>query len=288
MKIPITTEDRIFVERLKRDLKAKQALGAGLLVPGTKTWEEAVPAFLRSLGKEGPVEASRRFRAGVDRLTAAQKQMACRVNAFLGRSRSGIVEVLIWEAAKHPLIDDIREGVIVRGYLMRHQRTGRCSAGRTKLAFLSWHALARMAQRSKVDILEANAVVAGCGYAGMLMRESEKHINTSISYATEDMTVVGVLRAADTYAFYDVRTILPHPLDEEKAYWVRQRAQGVQVTRAVVTYVRGNDSDPTGRAGDIPVIPFDDRDYISIQLRKEPSSEQTQQAPRTTGPTDCR
>ena len=110
------------------------------------------------------------------------------------------------------------------------------------------------------------------------MRESEKHLNTSISYAVPEMTAVGVLRSLpDRYAFFDVLTALP--ADADKPYQVKQRAQGCHISRVVYDYATEGDADTRGLADDIPVIPFDEHDFISVQLKQERAKhEQAQQA----------
>jgi hypothetical protein len=273
----ISTEGRIFVAQLTRDLVARQRIGADLLTPGTGTWQEALQGFARSLDGNGPIQAALMFKGALQRLRQAQGERACFLNGFMRRSRSGLFELLTYDVAQHPLLAGGREGVLVRAYFCRLQRIGKISLASSRLAFLSWHALARMAERSKTDIFEGGAIVAGCGFAGMIMRESEKHRNTSISLATEEMTAVGVLRTAPgKYAFFDVLTVLPH--DADKPYQMRQRAQGIEVAGAVYEYATDNDADPTGRAEHITVIPFDDSDYVSIHLKKERHREQAQQA----------
>jgi len=263
----ITTAGRIFTAQLTRDLAERQRLGAGMLSQGCTIWTQAMERFLQSI-KGGPRQAAEQFAAGVQRLKQAQGERCCFVNGHFKRSRSAIVELLTWEVDKHPLIPGREHGVMVRAYIMRLQRKGVLSAARTKLAFFSWHALGGIAERSKLDIFEAGGMVAGCGFAGMIMRESERHHNTSISLANTDLTAVGVLRhKEDAYSFFDVLTVLPP--DADKPYQLRQRHQGALIGWAVHKYMSGNDSDPRGRADDIPVIPFNHHDYVSTQLRKE-------------------
>lgn len=281
----ISTEGRIFVAQLTRDLAARQRIGADLLTPGTGTWPSALQGFAHSIPGGSPVHAANKFKLALKRLRLAQAERACFVNGFMKRSRSGLFELLTYEVGLHPLLREGREGVLVRAYYCRLQRIHKISLHSSKLAFLSWHALARMAERSKADIFEGGAIVAGCGFAGLIMRESEKHRNTSISYATEEMTAVGVLREVPRkYAFFDVLTTLPR--EANKPYQLRQRAQGIQVANAVYKYATENDADPVNRAEHITVIPFDDSDYVSIQLKqekKELRNGQQEVTPQSTG-----
>jgi hypothetical protein len=268
----ISTEGRIFVARLTRDLAARESAGAALLSSGTKRWREAFRSFGYALSKSaGPVKAAKMFKAGLAHLRIAQKQQrACYVNAYMGRSRSGYFEVLTWEVSKHPLTNAGYEGVIVRSYDFLLQRTGRILVGQgSKLAFLSWHALARMYERSEADIFDH--IVAGCGMAGLLMRESDKHANTGINYATnENLLCAGVLRVASnddgtSYGFFDVLTAFQ---PNEEGPQAEQWKQGCAVAWAVNKYAKADDSDPSGYADKIPVLPFDRHDHVSRTLTK--------------------
>ena len=263
-----TTAGRIFTAQLTRDLAERQIEGAGMLAPGCRIWTQAIETFLKGI-TGGPRQAAEQFMAGVQRLKAAQGERCCFVNGHFKRSRSAIVELLVWEVDKHPLVPGREAGVMVRAYVLRLQRSGRLSAQRTRLAFFGWHALGGIAERSKMDIFEAGGMVAMCGFAGMIMRESEKHRNTSICLANTELMAVGVLRHVDQeYSFFDVLTVLPtHGVD--KPYQLRQREQGAMIGNIVAKYIQSNEADLEGLAKRIPVIPFDHHDYVSTQLRKE-------------------
>jgi hypothetical protein len=279
----ISTTGRIFSAQLTRDLAERQILGAGMLAPGCTLWTQAIEKFLGSI-KGGPRQAADQFMAGVKRLKTAQGERCCFVNGHFKRSRSAIVELLVWEVDKHPLIPGREAGVMVRAYVMRLQRRGVLSAQRTKLAFFSWHALGGIAERSKLDIFDAGGMVAMCGFAGMIMRESEKHRNTSISLASAELTAVGVLRHLESkYSFFDVLTVLPP--DADKPYQLKQRHQGGIIGNVVAKYISGGDPDLDGLADNIPVIPFDHHDYVSTQLKRKEQDHGEEQALEATRPT---
>jgi len=263
-----TTAGRIFTAQLTADLAERQMVGAGMLAPGCRIWTQAIESFLSSI-RGGPRQAADQFMAGVKRLKAAQGERCCFVNGHFKRSRSAIVELLVWEVDKHPLVPGREHGVMVRAYVLRLQRAGRLSAQRTKLAFFSWHALGGIAERSSLDISEAGGMVAMCGFAGMIMRESEKHRNTSICIANTELMAVGVLRHLEgEYSFFDVLTVLP-TYGVDKPYQLRQREQGAQIGHLVSNYIKGDDADLDGLANDIPVIPFDHHDFVSTQLKRK-------------------
>jgi hypothetical protein len=272
----ISTEGRVFVNQMIRDLRARERLGAGLLSPGATKWREAIHAFGHSMvGCGGPVKAGKLFNAGRERLIVAQrKHNACLLNFFMVRKRSGLFQVLVYDVAKHPLTGSGYEGVIVRSCFYRLQRIGCATFWSNKVAFVSWHALGRLYERSGFDMREANAVVCMLGIAGMLMRESEKHNNNSINIAFDhDMLCTGVMRHLTGIedgkprktVFFDCLTMLPG--GEPK--YAQQRAQGGHVAHAVKTYMDSDSADPRGYADKIPVLPFNRDDYVTQELRRK-------------------
>jgi hypothetical protein len=267
----VSTEGRVFAAQLTRDLVAREAAGAALLSPGHKHWLGAFHSLVDGIAKaKGPIHAASMFKAALGRLRRAQLDDACFVNAHMIRSRSGAFEVLVWEVDKHPLMKAGYEGIIVRGYHCTLQRGGCIRLGRAKLAFISWHALARIRERSKVDLFESLGVVAGCGFAGRLMQQSKRHANTGLYYATAGtLLCAGVLRTAhndndDRYCFFDVVTAFQPQDGPQAAQW----KQGAALAEAVQTYVDADDADPAGYADDIAVLPPRSDDYVSRELKK--------------------
>lgn len=75
MKSAVSTEERVFVAQLTRDLAAREVAGANLLSPGTKQWQDAFRGFGLALSKSGsPVKAAKMFQAGIECLRLAQKK----------------------------------------------------------------------------------------------------------------------------------------------------------------------------------------------------------------------
>jgi hypothetical protein len=192
-----------------------------------------------------------------------------------GDGRSAAAEVLTWEVGQHPLVRSGYDGVVVRGYHIRLQRSGRISLVCTILAFCSWHALGRMAERSKIDVFTSRGLIVGCGIAGLLMRESEQHFNTAIHLVHDELLVAGVLRIAPDedeadkgYGFLDVLTAYqPHEDGPQVGKWQQGRA----ITVAVNRYLLADDADPTGYADGVEVLPRRADDYVSRELKlKEP------------------
>ena len=271
---PITTEGRVFVNQMIRDLRAREKLGAGLLSPGATKWHEAIRAFGNSMVScGGPVKAGKLFKAGRDRLIVAQeKHNACLLNFFMTRKRSGLFQVLVYDVDKHPLTGGGYDGVIVRSCFYKLQRIGSAAFWANKVAFISWHALGRLYERSKFDMQEANKVVCMLGIAGMLMRESDKHNNNGVNVAFEDdLLCAGVMRYLHAIengkvretCFFDCLTTLS--AGEPK--YAQQRAQGGHLAHAVKAYMDAESADPRGYADAIPVLPFNRNDYVTEQLK---------------------
>ena len=269
---PISTEGRVFVAQLTRDLARREVAGAHALSPGAQEWTEAFKNFGQSLIKiGGPVKAARQFHAARERLLAVQKQGSCFVNSASTRSRSAHFEVLTWEVDKHPLTNAGYEGIVVKSYVCVLRRKGHVMVGYgEKLAFLSWHALGRLKERSRdVDIFEANGIVAGCGMAGMLMRKSSEHIDSNINFAVGDTLCTGVLRSATDdrglqQGFFDVLTVLPY----DEMLPIKTREQGVAISSAVHAYVTSDNADPNGYADKIAVLPMLYSDYVTRELKR--------------------
>ena len=267
----VSTEGRIFAARVTREIVAREAEGASLLAPGCTRWQDAFIKFARTLQTiPSPVKCAKYFHETCASLQLAQSRGVCFVNAYLSRSRSGFMEVLTYERSTHPLVEEKgKDGIAVTRYLASVRRSGKIRiAFGTPSAFVSWHALARMAERSPVDIFEASGIVAGCGIAGILMRKSEKHQGSSISLTTEHMICVGTLRYAENeearYGFFNVLTALPYDVPD---WHLQERAQGCEVAEAIRQYVRSDDANPRGYSDKVPVLPFRKSDYVTLQLK---------------------
>jgi hypothetical protein len=213
------------------------------------------------------------FRAGYERLQAVQTQhYACVVMSFLGLSRTGFLEVMTLEVGRHPLVDAREEGVVVWLYRCRLRRKGLIEIATSKVAFISWHALARMHERSEVDVFVGGGLVAGCGIAGRLMRGSSKHANTPLNLTIGEITAAGVLRTnvEQRFAFFDVLTVLT--IDETQVSKRAALDQGRALLAAAIEYVQSGDLDPRPYADKVPVLPCRDDDFVSRTLKQAAAS----------------
>jgi hypothetical protein len=269
----ISTEGRVFVAQLQRELAARERAGASLLAPGHVTWASAFQAFARSFAAFGsPVKAAKMFKARLQPLLDHGQKGAYYVNAHGGGSRSGHVEILTFEVAKHPLLNDGPAGILVNDWVCILHRGGRFMKAHCKAAFISWHALARARERSELDQLTIDGLVGVCGIAAMLLRDSRKHDDSEINIGIGSLLCVGAMRwvtnetNGQNYGFLDVLTCYePH---EE-----RQRAkieQAVAMAHAVRKFTHADAADPRGYVDDVPVLPFRAGDYVSRELQASP------------------
>jgi hypothetical protein len=271
--IAISTEGRVFIAQLTREIVARERKGAAMLSPGMTTWCDAFKNIIMGAHKLGsPTKAAKHFNAAQHCLIAAQKDSLCTLNSFSKRSRSAHFEVFVSEIGKHPVTQSGNEGIIVRRYSCMLWRRGFIYEMRygDNLAFISWHALGRMRERCDVDIFSAGGIVALCGVAGLLMRDSFKHHGTAINLAFKDLICAGTLRYVLSdepgrwHGFFDVLTALePNILNNKRA---AQMKQGTRLTNAVLDYINSDNSRIAGWAEKIPVLPFDESDYVSREL----------------------
>jgi hypothetical protein len=205
------------------------------------------------------------MRDAVPGLHKVQRNGGCYLNSFMSRSRSGMLEVMTYKVAKHPLTGTGQDGVCVRGYYAQLHRGGGVHVAKhgTDFAFLSWHALGRLHERNRdADIFLANNLIAYCGFTGLLLRDSLKHLGTGVHLAAPGLICIGTMRERDYDKFFDVLTVMERDTIEPV-----QRAQADAVTKACFDYVKSEYADVEGYADRIPVLPFHKTDYVSRQLR---------------------
>lgn len=265
----ITTEGRVFVAQMIRDIRARSRLGAGLLSPGASTWSAAITSFAKRMSKVGsPVHAGDLFNAGRMRLIEAQqKHRACYMNLCMSRKRSGLFQLLTHEVAKHPATKRGYDGIMLCSYYCRLQRNGCITASGNRVAYISWHALGRLYERSDTNMEDAWSVVGLLGITGFLMRESDKHLNGGVNIAVEgNLLCTGVLRMLNNgIPFFDCLTVLP----SDDPQYARQFDQGKHVADAVTKYLDSDSADPRHYADKIPALPFTRNDYVTEELRRK-------------------
>ena len=261
----VSTEGRVFVAQMTRDIRQRMKLGAGLLSPGATNWQDALQGFGHEMAKAkggSPIAAAKIFTAAHARLKVAQQEHnACFLNFYHRGKRSGMFELMTYEVATHPLTSDKeKEGVEMASYLYMLHRGGYITMYGKRAAYISWHALARMHERVKTDLFDANGVVGLIGIAGLMLRGSSRHRHTSVNLTFEGPYIcTGVMRS-----FFDCITVLE---DAEKPKYAAQLEQGRIISHLAIQYMKGDDVDPRPLQKMIPVVPHTREDYASTQLK---------------------
>jgi hypothetical protein len=73
----VSTEGRVFVAQMTRDVRRREKIGAGLLSSGATNWHQALEGFGQEMKKckgGGPVKAGKIFHSARERLAVAQKE----------------------------------------------------------------------------------------------------------------------------------------------------------------------------------------------------------------------
>ena len=165
---PITTAGRIFVAQMIRDIRARSAAGAGLLLPALSRGARHSKLSHTACTSAAAVHAGDQFAAGRAHLIEAQrKHRACYINLCINRKRSGTFQLLTHEVSKHPATEQGYDGIMLRAYFCRLQRIGRISVAESKVAFVSWHALGRLYERSGANMEDAWNIVGMLGITGL-------------------------------------------------------------------------------------------------------------------------
>jgi hypothetical protein len=263
--IPVSTEARVFVAQLIRQLRQRERLGAHLLHAGASKWDAALRGLSKAMkAAGGPVKAGSILRSAGVRLWDARRQHAYSL-AVHARRRSGILKLLTWEASPHPLAQRGLDGVVVRMRTIELQRGGCITAtSYTPLAFFSWHALSRLQERAGgADLFADGYVIVRCGLAASVLRQHERYLGTELNFPIDDAALAtGVLRSARSedgkaFEFFDVLTVLPWS-DTDR--YARRHRQALAI--ATLVAIERDDRDPAS----VPIIEFHADDYVSRML----------------------
>jgi hypothetical protein len=269
----IPTESRIFADRNLRELRRLEALHAGRIAPGARTWREALSALYDRIGRAGgPKQQTAILRSTMDYLDSVQNEDCCHiVLTAASRSRSATLCFATLSAGQHPFLGACEEGVNIMAHAIRIQRDG-CSSGFSDvdIAYVSKHAIGRLHEREHVSGDNLRGVLGYIGVLGHLTRHSEKHITGQLCLYLGDALVVGSLKHGPQYAendlgggraidgtFYDVRTVLP--ADEVRNQdWIEQ---GLIAGHVVKSWFTDQPDDDSRLADEIPFLPRREDDY---------------------------
>jgi hypothetical protein len=270
---PIPTLSRIFADRNLRELRRLEALHAGHIAPGARTWREALSALYDRLGRAGgPKQQTAILRSTIDYLDSIPNEDCCHIMiAACSRSRSATLYFATLSAGQHPFRGASEEGVNIMAHAIHSQRDGTSSGfSDVDIAYVSKHAIGRLHEREHVSDDNLRGVLGYIGVLGHLTRHSEKHITGQLCLYLGDALVVGSLKHGPQYAendlggghaingtFLDIRTVLP--ADEVRNQdWIEQ---GLIAGHVVKSWFTDRPDDDSKLADAIPFLPRREDDY---------------------------
>ena len=201
----IPTESRIFADRYFRDARRLEALHAGRISPGTKTWRDALPALFERMRKSGsPARQTDILRKATAYLNSVKPEDTAHIMiAHSSASRSAFLTFATFRAGLHPLIGVDEDGIHITQHLIRCERRGKSSLiSDINLAYASKHAIGRLHEREYDDLTSGGATggLAFIGVLGYLTKDSEKHVAGELCLHFGDTLVVGSLKHSRKYA----------------------------------------------------------------------------------------
>jgi hypothetical protein len=216
----IPTASRIFADRYCREARRLEALHAGLLAPGTKTWGAALAALFRCGSAGGPVRQAALLRQAIARLNAIPPAEAVHI-ALVGGSRgkrTAALMLMTFGAGRHPLGLD-EDGLRVLLHALTCARGGAGLHADILLTYISRHAMGRLHERGhRLAAGAARSVFGYLGILGLITRHSDKHVRGGLSLRDNDILAVGSIKQAaqrcagdgQLYdgSFLDIRTVL--------------------------------------------------------------------------------
>lgn len=145
---------------------------------------------------------------------------------------------------------------------------GSVASGR-QLAYLPWHAIARMHQRSEaLTSSQVDSALIAVAALGLIIGCNDKHAGGAMSLDLGDLLLTGAVRMSvqgcsdgskTGCCFLDVRTALP--IDD--ATDTAMRKQGLAAREAAIAWLGDRTSDGEVYAGRIPYIAGRDDDYTA-------------------------
>jgi hypothetical protein len=266
----IPTESRIFADRFFRELRRLEALHAGRIAPGTKTWQDALLALHDRMGRAGsPSRQAAVLGGAITYLDGIEYDERTYIRfAAYSRSRAAGLALATFNADKHPLVGVHEQGINILAHVIYCERSGVTSLiSDVNLAYVSRHAFGRMHEREPniAHAINVRSVLVYVGVLGYLTRASEKHVAGELCLAAGDVLVVGSLKHSLkpmdggplNGTFYDVRTALP----AEEVHNLEMLEQGRIASQVVTSWFTDPPDDDSKLADQIPFLPRRPDDY---------------------------
>jgi hypothetical protein len=251
------------------DVRKLEAIHAGRLSPGTRTWHEAVVALYHRMSDVGPVKRTRLLTKAAAYLNAlGRDERAHLMLSCGGGSRNSHLSFATFSYGNHPDARVREEGLTLSIHIIYCSRASPCCSSNIPVTFISKHAISRLYERGH-DISEnshATSVFAFLGVLGFLAHRGSKHLGGGLHLRFSTVLAAGGLhRFVKTYpngrvvdeCVYDVRTVLA--VDELSPSKAAMLEQGQIAAGAVLEWFKGGDDlDENALAERIPRLPRHD------------------------------
>ena len=253
------------------DVRRLEALHAGRLSPGAKTWNAAVDALYARVHKLSPVKGAKLIGKAIDYLNSvARDERAHIVLSSERRSRSAVLAFITFNHGPHP-DPAVRgeEGLNLTLHIISCARSRQYCVVGVPVAFISRHAMNRLYERGH-DITEpghATNVFTLVAVLGFLTHRSAVHRGLSLTFAGT-LLVGGLHRHTSGIGedcYLDIRTVLP--VDEIGPSRQALLDQGKIAAFAVVEWLSDGTVDLDELAARIPVMPQREDTYPARMAR---------------------
>lgn len=262
MNEPIPTESRIFADRTCREIRRLEQLYAGTLSPGMASWADALDHLFHHLDGS-PIKRVAQLHQIVDKLgTTAPEQRTHVVFAHGAGARRALLCLATFSVDASPFIAVKQHGVKIIRHLLHSSRAG-ASIDSRSIAFVPWHALARLHQRSD-NLTDPNAALAAVAVLAQLVGRSSKHCEGALHLSFDDVVLAGSIKigaspgdVATSQPILDIRTALA--IDQVKADALEQgRVAVAEVMAWLADEQRPANNDAADR---IPFLPRREDDF---------------------------
>ncbi len=110
----IPTESRIFADHYCREVRRREALHAGRMAPGPKTWRDAPPSLYERMRRSGsPTKQAAILRKAITYLNSVKREDTAHIMiGHTGASRSAFLTFATLCAGLHPLMGVDEEDIM--------------------------------------------------------------------------------------------------------------------------------------------------------------------------------
>jgi len=275
----IATADRIFANQLMREVKRREPINADCMHKGTRNWVDAWEGMYH-VKDAGPIKSAKRLVTVYERMRSIpDKDSAFLPFVFSNPGKRTVIGIfMVMKEDDHPADAVAKTGVMVSQVILESTNT-RYMLEMAPAMFVSWHALARMSERSPDLRRSSNRIETAvnilwqAAHTSFVMRNklSEETLHLTVG----DTILAGTLRPHVSKGkgrrinctFYDIATVLPrddmHELDP-------RRVQGDSVAEQIKKFLKAPSKALMKEIHkSIPLIAARKDDYTSRVLKEK-------------------